>query len=86
MQSYIDKLSSSVHFATKNPDYDATVINMHELQKLDEAKRLEKQLIEENSALQNMQEAVRAAGYDGSIYNPQEETGNSTPPASSPQN
>jgi hypothetical protein len=86
MQSYIDKLRSSVHFAAKNPDYDATVINRHELQKVDEAKRLEKQLDEENSTLQNLQEAVRAAGYDSSIYNPQQETGTSAPPASSPQN
>jgi hypothetical protein len=86
MRGYIDTLRSSVHFAAKNPDYDATVINRHELQKVDEAKRLEKQLEDENSTLQNLQEAVRAAGYDGSIYNPQEETGTSAPPASSPQN
>jgi hypothetical protein len=86
MQSYIDKLRSSVHFAARNPDYDATVINRHELQKVDEAKRLEKQLDEENSTLQNLQEAVRAAGYDSSIYNPQEETATSAPSASSPQN
>ena len=80
MRGYIDTLRSSVHFAAKNPDYDATVINRHELQKVDEAKRLEKQLEDENSTLQNMQGAVRAAGYDGSIYNPQEETGTSAPP------
>ena len=86
MRSYIDTLRSSVHFAAKNPDYDATVINRHELQKLDEAKRLEKRLDEENSNLQNMQESVRAAGYDGSVYNPQQETDTSAPPASSPQN
>lgn len=85
MQSYIDKLRSSVHFAAKNPGYDASLINLHELQKVDEAKRLEKQLNEENAALQSMQETARGAGYDASVCDPREETGNSTaPPSSNP--
>jgi hypothetical protein len=84
-RSYIDKLRSSVHFAAKNPDYDASIINAHQLQKLDEAKRLEKQLIEDNAALQCTQEALRSAGYEGSIYDPQEDTGRSTgSPGSTP--
>jgi hypothetical protein len=82
MQSYVDKLRSSVHFAAKNPGYDASLINLHELQKVDEAKRLEKQLNEENATLQSMQDAARNAGYDASICDPREETGNSTAPAS----
>jgi hypothetical protein len=85
MQSYVDKLRSSVHFAAKNPGYDASLINLHELQKVDEAKRLEKQLNEENAALQSMQDAARGAGYDASICDPREETGNSTAPPSSNQ-
>jgi hypothetical protein len=85
MQSYVDKLRSSVHFATKNPGYDASLINLHELQKVDEAKRLEKQLNEENATLQSMQDAARGAGYDASVCDPREETGNSTAPPSSSQ-
>ena len=85
MQSYVDKLRSSVHFAAKNPNYDASVINAHELQKVDEAKRLEKQLNEENAVLQNMQDAARGAGYDASICDPREETGNSAAPPSPSQ-
>jgi hypothetical protein len=85
MQSYVDKLRSSVHFAAKNPNYDASVINAHELQKVDEAKRLEKQLNEENAVLQNMQDAARGAGYDESVSNPREETGNPAAPPSSNQ-
>jgi hypothetical protein len=81
MQSYIDKLRSSVHFAAKNPDYDASLINAHELKKVDEANRLEKQLNEENAALQSMQEAAHGAGYDASIYDPREETGTPTAPS-----
>jgi hypothetical protein len=84
-RSYVDKLRASVHFAAKNPNYDAAIINAHELQKVDEAKRLEKQLIEDNAALQSAQEALRTAGYGSSIYDPQEDTGKSTaPPGSIP--
>jgi hypothetical protein len=86
MQSYIDKLKSSVHFAAKNPDYDASVINRHELQKVDEANRLEKQLNDQTSTLQNMQDALRTAGYDASTYNPHEETDTPTAPVGIPQN
>jgi hypothetical protein len=85
MQSYVDKLRSSVHFAAKNPGYDASLINLHELQKVDEAKRLEKQLNEENAALQSMQDTARGAGYDASVCDPREETGNSAAPPSPSQ-
>jgi hypothetical protein len=86
MQTYLEKVKASVHFASKNADYDATLVNVQALEKLQEAKRLEKQLEGENTTLQNMQQAAQDAGYDASIYDPQKETGNSSSPSRPPQN
>jgi hypothetical protein len=85
MRKQVEKLRASVHFASKNAEYDATLVNVQALERLQETKRLEKQLEEETLTLQTMQQTARDAGYDSSVYDPQTEAGEPRAPGSSPQ-
>jgi hypothetical protein len=79
MQNTIAELKASIHFATKSSEYDATLINMHQLEKLNEMKHLEKQLTEETTKLNKMQGDARTSGYGPAIYDPQSNPNPSDP-------
>jgi len=70
LQSQIDKLNSSIHFAPGNCVYHCVEHNENQLKKEDEVQRLQAQLEEAKSKLADMQEAARQEGFGNAVYEP----------------
>jgi anionic cell wall polymer biosynthesis LytR-Cps2A-Psr (LCP) family protein len=70
LQSQIDKLNASIHFAGPNCVANCVQYNERQIHKQDEVERLQKQLAEQKKKLEDMQESARKAGLGSSVYEP----------------
>ena len=70
LQSQIDKLNSSIHFASGNCVANCVKHNERQIEKQDEAQRMQKQLDDQKKQLEDMQESARKAGLGSSVYEP----------------
>ena len=70
LQSQIDKLNSSIHFAPGNCVANCVQHNERQVEKQDEVQRMQKQLDEQKKQLEDMQESARKAGLGSSVYEP----------------
>jgi chromosome segregation ATPase len=70
LQSQLDHLNSSIHFAGPNCVANCEQYNEQQLKKQDEAERMQKQLDEQKQKLEDMQESARKAGLGSSVYEP----------------
>jgi hypothetical protein len=71
MQTQIEKLNSSVHFVEANRYRNGVQYNQLQLQKQQEAQRMQQQLDEAKNQLEQMQEAARKAGFGNAVYDPE---------------
>jgi len=70
LQSQIDQLNSSIHFAGGNCVANCVQYNERQIQKQDEVKRMQTQLDDQKKQLEDMQESARKAGLGSSVYEP----------------
>lgn len=70
LQNQIDKLNSSIHFAYGNCVYHCEQYNESQLKKQDEVKRLQGQLDQAKTKLDDLQEAARQEGFGNAVYEP----------------
>ncbi len=70
LQSQMDHLNSSIHFASGNCVANCVQWNERQVQKQDEVQRMQKQLDEQKKQLEDMQESARKAGLGSSVYEP----------------
>jgi hypothetical protein len=70
LQSSIDQLNGSVHFAPSNCVRNCVEWNLRQKQKQQEAARLESQLARARKNLDSLQEAARRQGFGNSVYDP----------------
>jgi len=70
LQSQIDKLNASIHFAGPNCVANCVQYNERQIHKQDEVERMQKQLAEQKQKLEDMQESARKAGLGSSVYEP----------------
>lgn len=70
LQSQIDQLNSSIHFASGNCVANCVQWNERQLKKQDEVQRMQQQLDQQKKQLENMQESARKAGLGSSVYEP----------------
>lgn len=70
LQSQIEKLNSSIHFAPGNCVRNCVEHNENQLKKQDEVQRLQGQLDEAKTKLEGMQEAARQEGFGNAVYEP----------------
>jgi hypothetical protein len=70
LQSQIDKLNASIHFAGPNCVANCVQYNERQIHKQDEVERMQKQLEEQKHKLEDMQESARKAGLGSSVYEP----------------
>jgi hypothetical protein len=68
LQKQVDDTKASVHFVEANRYSNGVEHNERQIRKQKEADRLQKQLDEEKSRLQEMQEQARKAGFGSSVY------------------
>jgi hypothetical protein len=68
LQKQVDDMKASVHFVEANRYSNGVQYNERQIQKQKEADRLQKQLDEEKSKLQDMQEQARKAGFGSAVY------------------
>jgi hypothetical protein len=71
LQSQVDRLNSSIHFAPGNCVRNCVQYNEHQVQKQDEVQRMQAVLDEQKKKLEDMQEAARKQGYGNAVYEPQ---------------
>ena len=71
LQSQIDRLNSSIHFAPGNCVRNCEQWNEHQVQKQEEVKRMQAELEQQKKRLEEMQEAARKEGYGNAVYEPQ---------------
>jgi len=70
LQSQIDQLNSSIHFALGNCVANCVQWNERQVKKQDEVQRMQQQLDQQKKQLENMQESARKAGLGSSVYEP----------------
>jgi hypothetical protein len=70
LQSQIDKLSSSIHFAGPNCVANCAQYNERQIAKQEQVERMQKQLDEQKHKLEDMQESARKAGLGSAVYEP----------------
>jgi len=70
MQSEIDKLNDSIHFAPANCVANCVQWNQRQREKQQEVERLQAQLEDQKKRLEDMQESARQQGYGSSVYDP----------------
>jgi hypothetical protein len=70
MQSEIDKLNDSIHFAPANCVANCVQWNERQREKQQEVERLQAQLDDQKKRLEDMQESARQQGYGSSVYDP----------------
>jgi ubiquinone biosynthesis protein UbiJ len=70
LQSHIDKLNNSIHFASAACVYHCVEHNENQLKKQDEVQRLQEQLNQAKARLDQMQEQARHEGFGNAVYEP----------------
>lgn len=70
MQSEIEKLNDSIHFAPANCVANCVQWNQRQREKQQEVERLQAQLDDQKKRLEDMQESARRQGYGSSVYEP----------------
>jgi hypothetical protein len=70
LQSQIDALNSSIHFAPANCVANCVQYNENQVEKQDQVKRMQEQLDQQKKQLEDMQESARKAGLGSSVYEP----------------
>lgn len=70
LQAQIDKLSSSIHYVEANRYRNGVEHNQYQQQKQQEVERMQRQLQNEKTKLEQMQESARKAGFGSAIYDP----------------
>lgn len=72
LQSQLDRLNSSIHFAPGNCVRNCVQWNEHQVQKQDEVQQMQSELEQQKKKLDDMQEAARKEGYGNAVYEPQQ--------------
>ena len=70
LQSQIDQLNSSIHFASGTCVANCVQWNERQVKKQDDVQRMQQQLDQQKKQLENMQESARKAGLGSSVYEP----------------
>jgi hypothetical protein len=70
LQSSIDRLNDSIHFAPGNCVSGCVQWNLRQKEKQEEVERGQAQLAEQKKRLEDMQESARRQGYGSSVYDP----------------
>jgi len=70
LQSQLDQLNSSIHFAPGNCVRNCVAWNERQIQKQDEVQHRQADLEEQKKKLEDMQEAARKEGYGNAVYEP----------------
>jgi hypothetical protein len=70
LQNQIERLNASIHFASANCVANCVQHNEQQLQKQDEAQRMQKELDAQKKQLEDLQESARKAGLGSSVYEP----------------
>jgi len=70
LQSQMERLNSSIHFANGNCVRNCVQYNEHQEQKQEQVQRMQSQLEEQKKKLDDMQEAARKEGFGNSVYEP----------------
>ncbi len=70
LQSDIDKLNDSIHFAPGNCVAGCVQWNERQKQKQQEVDRMRSQLESQKKRLQGMQDSARQQGFGGTVYDP----------------
>jgi len=71
LQSQMEKLNASIHFAPGNCVRNCVQHNERQVQKQDEVQRMQSELDQQKQKLEDMQEAARKEGYGNAVYEPQ---------------
>jgi hypothetical protein len=71
LQKQIDKLNSSIHFVEGNRYRNGVQYNQLQMQKQEEAQRMQQQLDAAKDQLEQIQEAARKAGFGNAVYDPE---------------
>jgi seryl-tRNA synthetase len=72
LQSQMDKLNASIHFAPGNCVRNCVQHNERQIEKQDEVQRMQSDLEQQKKKLEDMQEAARKEGYGNAVYEPQQ--------------
>jgi predicted RNase H-like nuclease (RuvC/YqgF family) len=70
LQSQIDRLNSSIHFAPGNCVRNCVQWNERQIQKQDEVQGMQAELEQQKKRLEEMQEAARKEGFGNAVYEP----------------
>ena len=70
LETRVDRLKASIHFADPNVYYDAYVYNQYQARQLERLAVLQQQLDQQKKKLEDMQEAARHAGMHTAVYDP----------------
>jgi TolA-binding protein len=70
LQSQIDQVNSSIHFASGTCVANCAQWNEQQIKKQDDVQRLQQRLEQQKKQLENMQESARKAGLGSSVYEP----------------
>ena len=70
LQSRMEKLNSTIHFARVSSAYYAAQHNERQEQKLDQVQQMQEQLEQQRNRLEEMQEAARKDGFGNAVYEP----------------
>jgi hypothetical protein len=73
LQSQIDRVNSSIHFAPGNCVRNCVQYNEHQVEKQEEVQRMQAELEQQKKRLEDMQEGARKEGYGNSVYEPETE-------------
>lgn len=70
LQSDIDKLNDSIHYAPANCVANCVQWNERQKEKQERAEQMKAQLEDQKKRLEDMQESARKQGYGSSVYDP----------------
>lgn len=70
LQSEMDKLNDSIHFAPGNCVANCVQWNERQKQKQQQVEQMQAQLEDQKKRLEDMQEAARQQGYGSAVYDP----------------
>jgi hypothetical protein len=70
LQSQIDRLNSSIHFAPGTCVRNCAQWNEQQIQKQDQVQHRQAELEQQKKKLEDMQEAARKEGYGNAVYEP----------------
>jgi hypothetical protein len=70
LQSRIDQVNSSIHFASGACVANCAQWNEQQIKRQDDVQRMQQQLEQQKKQLENMQESARKAGLGSSVYEP----------------